>query len=145
MLKELIKVANKLDMIGLTKEATALDDLIKKIAEEEQESSEKYPLEIFPEPSIKKEDVAAAFTRKVKRFFGEFMKDVKILDVKWSTKEETAPTYHVTWSGTYLNRDGVKTTVVNENDEFWEVEGPWQYVETLTDADGKEHYFYAEF
>jgi len=36
MLKDLIKVANKLDSFGLTKEANIIDNIIKKIAQETQ-------------------------------------------------------------------------------------------------------------
>jgi hypothetical protein len=86
MLKDLVKVANRLDSLGLTREADAIDGLVKKMAG----MSEEPPLDI--------KDVAAAFEDHYIKSRG--LDSLTVTDIYWNS-EPTDPHYVVKAEGSY--------------------------------------------
>lgn len=88
MLKDLVKVANRLDSLGLHKEADFLDSLLRKEA----------ATEFLPEPPLNKEDVAKAFEDYFK--WSSQLENLKVTSLEWvGTGELGFPHYVVTSEG----------------------------------------------
>lgn len=73
MLKELVKVANRLDHLGLTKEADIIDAIIK--SSSETFNSDDHSFSVQKEPPIEEEDIIKAIQAK--------NSDIEVLSADW--------------------------------------------------------------
>lgn len=150
MIKDLMRLANRLDSKGLTKEADVIDLVIKKIAEQDDINLEDGDvefspyghydphLEVYPEPPVNIEDVKAAF---VSQFMSSRILDsLEVTSIRWEDKPAEYPHYVVTSSGKYLSSKTGKIKDYNINTDF-SVE---DWGTPVQGTDGKTYYFYGE-
>jgi hypothetical protein len=150
MIKDLLKLANRLDSKGMTKEADVLDLLIKKIAQQDDTYLGYDPrLEVYPDPGLDEEAVKAAYYECARAYHF----DLDVLSAKWNDEPSEYPHYVVTYSS--VNPNGKWDPTLGEfvgpphkyigKNEFVEVyEGHSGYDKEVKDSNGKSHYFYAE-
>ena len=114
MLKDLVKVANRLDSLGLTKEADTLDILVKKMAamnegddldledqdiEYNPDSYPEFPVKVWEEPPLDIKDVAAAFEASFKK--SRDLDSLQVTDIYWNEEPTDFPHYFVKSKGSY--------------------------------------------
>lgn len=157
MIKDLLKLANRLDSKGLTKEADVLDLLIKKIAQQDDTYFEYVPrLEVYPDPGLDEEDVKAAYYECTTEFDPDLYPELEVLSAKWNNEPSEYPHYIITYR--YVKQDVKPDYTLNryvyfgpprehiETNVFAEVyKGHSGYDKEIKDSSGKSHYFYAEY
>jgi hypothetical protein len=112
MLKDLVKVANRLDSLGLTREADAIDGLVKKMAgmsegddledediEYDSDSYSELPVKIWEEPPLDIKDVAAAFEASLIK--SRDLDSLTVTNIYWNTEPTYFPHYIVKAEGSY--------------------------------------------
>jgi hypothetical protein len=114
MLKDLVKVANRLDSLGLTREADAIDGLVKKMAamsegddldledgdiEYELGSSSGLPVKVWEEPPLDIRDVAAAFEASFIK--SRDLDSLTVTNIRWDEGPSDFPHYIVESKGSY--------------------------------------------
>jgi len=110
MLKDLVKVANRLDSLGLTREADAIDGLVKKMAAMSEgddldledgdiEYMEYGSDKVWEEPPLDIKDVAAAFEDYYIEHHG--LDSLTVTDIYWNTEPTYFPHYIVKAEGSY--------------------------------------------
>jgi hypothetical protein len=110
MLKDLVKVANRLDSLGLTREADAIDGLVKKIAgmsegddldleDGDIEYMESGSDKVWEEPPLDIRDVAAAFEDHYIKSRG--LDSLTVTDIRWDEGPSDFPHYVVKAEGSY--------------------------------------------
>lgn len=151
MIKDLMKLANRLDSKGLTREADILDLLIKKMAQQddislEDEDVEFSPyghydleLEVYPEPPVNIEDVKTAFVAQFKRFLQ--LDTLEVTSIEWNSKPSEYPHYNVESVGTYTHNGEKKETSVNT--DYMLTEKGWGGL-AVQGTDNNIYYFYGE-
>lgn len=162
MLKQLAKIANKLDAIGMTKEADVIDRLIKKTASENLEvddlSGEGYykhvpTLLLEEEPNLDREELKYKFLNHASQHMCE---DIKVYEdtvkLKWIPGSETEyNTPHYLLSFKYVctpKISGEKFFREEAEVAFWTVneEGyPSDYLVSVQDEEGNDFHFYSEY
>lgn len=147
MLKDLVKVANSLDLKGLTKEADRIDLLIRKIAEDDinlEDSDIQYEpyghieLEFYPEPPVNIEDVKAAFINQFMN--SRNLESLGVESIEWESGPSEYPHYKVKSLGTYQSgRTGSIEDYRIDTDFMLQDWG-----EPVVGTDRNTYYFYGE-
>jgi hypothetical protein len=110
MLKDLVKVANRLDSLGLTREADAIDGLVKKMAamsegddldleDQDIEYMEYGSDEVWEEPPLDIRDVAAAFEASFIK--SRDLDSLTVTNIRWNEGPSDFPHYIVESKGSY--------------------------------------------
>jgi hypothetical protein len=114
MLKDLVKVANRLDSLGLTREADAIDGLVKKMAgmsegddldledgdiEYDSGSYPEFPVKVWEEPPLDIKDVAAAFEASFIK--SRDLDSLTVTNIRWDEGPSDFPHYIVESKGSY--------------------------------------------
>jgi len=110
MLKDLVKVANRLDSLGLTREADAIDGLVKKMAgmsegddlediEHDSGSYSELPVKIWEEPPLDIKDVAAAFEASFIK--SRDLDSLTVTNIRWNEGPSDFPHYIVESKGSH--------------------------------------------
>lgn len=130
MLKELVKVANKLDALGLTKEADIIDALLNKKASMEDEA-----------PPIDIETLKKAYEEFSLKLLSGLV-SLEVIDLYWTTIPNQGSCYVVKSEGKW--DDG---SPFNISSEIWPVSKSFGERVTLTveGTDGKTYYLYTEY
>lgn len=114
ILKNLVKVADKLDSLGLTSEADAIDNLLRKISSEDiflknqvitNLDSLKAQKANEPEPEVDREQLISILEDRVSEFFGK-TDFISIQNVIW-TSDEFGNSF---WTYDYVQNDDVDTS-----------------------------------
>ena len=103
MLKDLVKVANRLDSLGLTREADAIDGLVKKMAGmsegDDSDSYPEFPVKVWEEPPLDIRDVAAAFEASFIK--SRDLDSLTVTNIRWNEGPSDFPHYIVESKGSY--------------------------------------------
>jgi hypothetical protein len=103
MLKDLVKVANRLDSLGLTREADAIDGLVKKMAGmsegDDLDLYSELPVKIWEEPPLDIKDVAAAFEASFIK--SRDLDSLTVTNIRWNEGPSDFPHYIVESKGSY--------------------------------------------
>lgn len=114
ILKNLVKVANKLDSLGLTSEADIIDNLLRKISSEdiffkdrliENPETLKAQKANKPEPDVDRSQLISILENRVSEFFGN-ADFISVQNVIW-TSDEFGNSF---WRYDYVLNDDVQTT-----------------------------------
>jgi hypothetical protein len=136
MIKKLLIVANKLDQIGLTKEADFIDGIISKMAY--IENSPKWE----PRPSVDKELLALLIEERTKDFYGEDYIEGTLEKIRWMCED-----YTCMWEFSYMVRNRSDGETYKHTDAAWLV--PFEIMAEekfmIKDEEGNEWCLYAEF
>lgn len=154
MLKQLAKIANKLDDIGLTKEADVLDRIIVMAQMQEFDEQPTDKLEFVQdiyldkEPSLDREKLKEAFIDHVQRsFIGEFGEiDGDSATLEWIQNPESDysnPHYMLSYIVLSIGEEPREESV-----QFYPVRRGFSsknYIVSMRDKEGNNHYFYSEY
>ena len=145
MLKQIVKIANKLDSLGLIKEADFLDQLIEKIASDDYESNyenlwrrQEALQGIDKPPPVSEDDLRNAILENLKK---QIRPDsVEITDMVWGKYHESVTSDMYCWRVTFnLIGMSVETTVpvarVTRDFDDDSI--------SVTGTDGETYYFFA--
>jgi hypothetical protein len=161
MLKDLVKVANRLDSLGLTREADAIDGLVKKMAgmsegddldledqdiEYDSDSYPEFPVKVWEEPPLDIKDVAAAFEASFIK--SRDLDSLTVTNIRWNEGPSDFPHYIVESKGSY-RRAIYDDTPIGSYDIDTEIEvlpqsEEYRYGFPVEGMDGKTYYLYAE-
>lgn len=148
MLKQIVKIANKLDSLGLTKEADILDGYLSKIAiraseitYEEFWQGAREMEGIETPPPITEDDVKRVFSEAAKETCGK----INIVGIKWcnvnaderyALEDDIVYGYKIN----YITEDGEE-----ETNSMWRVPEYYSYSHPVIGTDGETYYLYCEF
>lgn len=136
MIKKLLIVANKLDQVGLTKEADYIDGMISKIA------YMKHSPMWEPRPSVDKEMLALLIEERIRDFYGEDYIDGSLEKIMWVCED-----YACMWEFSYMVKNHNDGEAYRNTDAAWLV--PFEKMPDerfmIKDEEGNDWGLYAEF
>ncbi len=152
MIKELIKISNKLDLIGLTKEADELDGIIRKMAgspiADKDVHNERVDYTVCPseKPNFDEGALKKLFLDFAKKWFNDDF-GVKVYDatakLEWGDFDKNNCPHYKFFVVTH---DPLDPDPVLEEFVFWLVSRDFgDSTVTVKDKEGKEHHFYGEY
>jgi hypothetical protein len=157
-LNSLVKIANRLDSLGLQKEADIIDTFINKIAvmsegddldlddldieeyyKSEYDGSE-YVVKSWKEPLLTEDglkELLAWFLHKAESLYDT----VEVTDFYWDTSKVDYPRYIIKYRYTYKDREGEAENHIMQVDESYK----GFYSISIPGEDGETYWFYTEF
>lgn len=136
MIKKLLIVANKLDQVGLTKEADYIDNMISKIAY--MKDSPMWE----PRPSVDKEILALLIEERIRDFYGEDYIDGSLEKIMWMCQDSGC-----NWEFSYMKENHSDGETYRNTDAAWLV--PFEMMPDerfmIKDEEGNDWCLYAEF
>jgi hypothetical protein len=136
MIKKLLIVANKLDQVGLTKEADYIDRMISKISYMKESPMWE------PRPSVDKEMLALLIEERIRDFYGEDYIDGSLEKIMWVCQDSGC-----NWEFSFMTKNHSDGETYRHTDGAWLV--PLEMVPDerfmIKDEEGNEWCLYAEF
>lgn len=147
MIKELIKISNKLDLIGLTKEADELDGIMRKMAGSpiSDEEGADYEICLSEKPNFDEGALKKLFLDFAKN--NDWFNGMKVYDatakLEWGDfNNDNCPFYKFF----VVMHNPLEPEPEIKNIHFWLVSKAHRDTTvTVKDKEGKEHHFYGEY